>query len=105
MMLRVKDGKLLCPACGSEYVHVTEIDAFPVGPAKQRVHLDCQGITLSSAAQAGGHGRGNTACVIFQCEDSHEFRLCCDFHKGETFIEHDASGVPVGHPAPTLWRD
>jgi hypothetical protein len=104
-MLQVKDGKLLCPVCGSEYVHVTKIDAFPVGPAKQRVHLDCQGITLSSAAQAGGHGRGNTVCVTFQCENGHEFRLCCDFHKGETFVEQDTACVAVGDQAPTLWRD
>jgi hypothetical protein len=59
-----------CPVCGYEYLHFEKPDLF----------------SGNDNGDAGWTGRGNKISILFWCENSHAFRLCFGFHKGNTFF-------------------
>lgn len=103
-MIETLEQIVRCPVCGIERMRVTKVDAFPVGPAKQQVTATGRGVTLGYAP-IGGHGRGNTVEITFECENGHETTFSLDFHKGSTFLAHRSRDITAQVFTPTLWRD
>lgn len=100
-----RHGNLRFPVCGFDYVHITDVCAYPVGRDRHFVSADHQGVTVSPGAGAGGCGRGNDVIVTFQCEDGHEFSYKFGFHKGQTSLEQTFRTITQEEIAYPLWRD
>ena len=105
-MLKCKDQNLICPVCGFEYVHITKVQAQPVGPGMHCVTATGRGVNVSTLSRPGGLGRGNDVVLTFQCECSHEFTYTFGFHKGQTPFELKVRELEsVDEFCGTLWRD
>jgi hypothetical protein len=108
------DGRLLCPACGSEWTHSEIVYVAARGEDRPFNEIAVNAITgqvkthNDQAAPAGvavGLGRRHRISVTGSCEaGGHRFAIVFTQHKGVTFVE-TMEGIPHetdGDPQSTL---
>ncbi|HUT17457.1 MAG TPA: hypothetical protein VMW84_04080 [Acidobacteriota bacterium] len=95
---------LLCPECGSEYIHPT---CIKVATGKKVVSVDVEGTTITRAPTPetirATDRRGARIYLEYCCENGHRGYIILQFRKGNTFIEYEK--LPYGSDIATLWRD
>ena len=93
---------LLCPVCGFHYIHPVRVK---VAPGNNLTIIDKHGVRTFAEAteetEKAERQRGVRIYLEYSCENGHRGFLIFQFHKGNTFVEHEE--LPVTTEAP-LWR-
>lgn len=86
---------LLCPSCGFEYVHPTEVEVNAGG----RITTITRGGMQHTKGPASG--RGVRISIGLWCESGCGTRWTLQFHKGQTYSSVETEDVG----STTIWRD
>ena len=82
-----RDAQLLCPECGCEYIHMTNVEEYEDDDYYEHMPY-------------GWGGRGCLKVVNMYCEYGCDFSVCFGFHKGQTMLWATTKDVPL-----TQWDD
>lgn len=97
---------LVCPACGFEYVHPL---CVRVATGEEAAITDKNGTRVvkhSAEADDAKAKRGVRILVEYGCEHGHHGNIVVQFHKGQTFIQHEVlPDLKREEWGSTLWRD
>jgi len=75
---------LLCPICGFEYIHPLKVK---VSTHQKTVIIDAESFHFSEDKMAVR--RSGRIVIEYACEDGHHGNIILQFHKGNTFVEHE----------------
>jgi hypothetical protein len=104
------DQLVLCPQCADEPSARDPWDAGYVHPTRVEVNQGGEVVEVTREgpgfARHAARGRGSRITLSFWCEQSHQFNLVFQFHKGATYVwaELRSPADPVAGVV-TLWRD
>lgn len=94
---------LLCPVCGFYYIHPI---CVKVATEKTLIAIDSEGLTIirgpTQETKEAFNQRGARILLEYVCESRHHGHIIFQFHKGNTFIEHEQ--LPETAEVKTLWR-
>ena len=94
---------LLCPVCGFECVHPLRVK---VAKGDSVTLVDSKGTRVvkgeTAETRKAGSERGVRIILEYYCENGHHGNIIFQFHKGNTFVEHEVLEELSG--LETLWR-
>lgn len=101
------DAELLCPACGSNYLHHGTVTVFSNeedAPETTITEVSAAGVTTVRRAPRAGSGtpssRRDGLLIRFECEECHgDFELAIAQHKGNTQVAWRTVSTKAGAPA------
>jgi hypothetical protein len=94
---------LLCPQCELEYIHPVSVK---VATKTKLFSVDSEGLTVARDTPENSKAKSSRGVRIFleyNCENGHHGYIIFQFHKGNTFVEHEK--LPDTNEVKTIWRD
>lgn len=94
---------LLCPVCGFECIHPLRVT---VAKGDSVTLVDAEGTRVVKGETAESRKacseRGIRIIIEYYCENGHHGNIIFQFHKGNTFVEHEV--LEKTSEWNTLWR-
>lgn len=91
---------LLCPVCGTDYVHPVGVAVLPAGALRAEVTVRADGLHIDRPVAPVG--RGVLIRLMFQCESRHAFTYHLHWHKGQTYLSGVSARAKDDWPN-TIW--
>ena len=94
---------LLCPVCGFECVHPLRVTVAK-GDIATLVDVEGTHVVRGDTVESrkARSERGVRIILEYLCENGHHGNIIFQFHKGNTFVEHEVLEAPSKWE--TLWR-
>jgi len=97
-VIRESEGKLLCPTCSSDQVHL----GFVQGE-QQKFSTRITGNRVVTLPIRLHDKDGSTVELKMWCENEHEFSYFLEWEQGSVYVECSQGRLSKEKPAPEMW--